>query len=303
MPSKTFTLGQHLQFESGERSDRDNWIKQAIVQAGFPVMGFEGYTIERDRVSLLLDRANFIGHPRAWHENDVAQALREHYGALVYDLKLDFAERLGVPWLFVAYAYAPKNPRGRVNQIHVLRLHRDQARLERSFSRSSAFAGWLANYRSLAMHARYEESGLPAFDRELRRFGSPWPGNLDGLLACPRQKSLVALIEFQNTSKTTVRAHCNNRWFLPRGRRKGDQQRWKALDIIRLQAALPLLVLVWSRKENEVKLKVVADIVYSNDPEQRAPGLRYSFKQVMDWPHLKAMLHKRCAFPEVSGDA
>jgi hypothetical protein len=144
------------------------------------------------------------------------------------------------------------------------------------------------------MTSDYQETGLPCFDLELRHCKHPWPGNLDGVLVCPNGSTLCVL-EFQTTLAVSVRDHCNNKWFLPTASRKGDEQRWKVVDILRQQAHLPLVILVWSPNEQEVKVKVVKEIVYSDDPRGRKPGLYYTYKEVMESSSLLHFLQDWCS--------
>lgn len=278
--------------ETSERSWRSNWLRKSLGQSGFLLTGFEGYTILNNQVSLLLDRARAIGPERIWHFDDLTNDIRSFLGDPNYQLKLRFADRLGVPYYFVVYSYDDEE--SNIEQIIVLDVRKQPVDLVSVFSEVRNFAKWLQQFRSLSMTSAYQESGLPVFDQELRRLGSPWPGNLDGLLSCPHKQLPLALVEFQTTIKVGVREHCNNKWFLPKGRRKGDEQRWKVLDIIRLQAGLPLFIFVWSPSEKEVKVKVVERIVYSNDHKGETPGLRYSFKEVMEYPQLQKWLLAQC---------
>ena len=115
--------------------------------------------------------------------------------------------------------------------------------------------------------------------RSINEFNSYlWPGNLDYALL--RGDVPIALIEFQRTTKQSVKDHSNNRWFLPSPNRKGDDNRWLAIDIIRKQSGLPLFIIVWSAKESSIRLKLLERIVYPDDSET-PKGLRYKHNEVM----------------------
>lgn len=256
-----------ITFESSERSDTLNWVKKYLVQQGFGLMSFEGYTVKNSQVSLLLDRGLF--------EIDCSTILAEQLTASlehVLDLstKMSFAKRLGCPYLFFCYSYTSQN-------CAIFELTEDGFAPYQSFESWVAFAEWTKKYRDLVMSSRFEESGLPNIDVELRASGTPWPGNLDYLLL---KDGLRALIEFQRTTASTVAQHCNNRWFLPSFGRKGDVNRWRVIDIIRDQSKLPLVIIVWSTAESVVKLKFVEKIIYPEDPAPQK-GLVYSFKEVV----------------------
>jgi len=279
-----------LQRETSERSQNRNWVRKKLLDAGFILESFEGYTIKENSVSLLLDRArltNPVDDPGQGYAS-----VSSFLSGPSIRRKTDFARRMGVPYYFAAYSFDESS--SRATDIYVLDM--SKKKIIRKFTDSYSFSKWLGKFRDLIMHSKYEEDGLPGFDVELRRLGSPWPGNLDGILYCPNNQQPMALIEFQTTIIVPVRKHCNNKYFLPTEERKGDEQRWKVLDIIRLQANLPLLILVWSPDNlKEVKLKVVKRIVYSNEKTAGVvPGLKYSYKKVLQSPKLINTLLRTC---------
>jgi|GEM_PF-748951 len=282
-------LGCQMRFETSERSERKNWVKETLLKAGYRILSFEGFTIYQGRVSLLLDRACFDGEERIWSEDEICRELKTRLSDS-YALKARFSEMLGTPWYFVAYTY---NSQKITNRIYVFQLSRDTSSLRETFPTAQRFGEWLAQFRSLQMTSGYQETGLPCFDRELRKCQHPWPGNLDGVLVCP-SGGILCVLEFQTTLAVSVRAHCNNQWFLPSANRKGDEQRWKVVDILRKQARLPLMILVWSPNEQEIKVKIVKEIVYSDDPDGRKPGLYYTYKEVMEKSRLLQILQNWC---------
>lgn len=271
MIHRMIELASDIRFESSERSASLNWVRGKLQQSGFGLHSFEGYTIKQNRVTLLLDRMLFSGTPEEYTLENLFSKLRNEAGAS-FDHKVDFANRLGVPWYFLCYMYDPE-------KAFLIEIRSTICNLVDSFISISHFGKWTMSYRDLTMLSPYEESGLPNIDTILRKNRTPWPGNLDALLS--RDGVLIAILEFQNTTKYTVSDHCNNTWFLPRGGRKGDKLRWKVLDLLRLQAKLPLIILVWSPKESTTKFKVVKDIVYSEQAGDRPPGLYYSTKKLI----------------------
>lgn len=271
------TFGADLTFESSERSNTSNWVSSKLKQAGFVLAAFEGYTVKSDKVSLLLDRALFSGPPEQLTSALLLAKLRSEYGA-VYDLKIQFSKLLGVPWFFLCYQYHPE-------KALLVELNYAECKVIKSFSSIAEFGEWTQTYRDMVMQSPYEESNLPRIDNILRAARTPWPGNLDTLLFY--NGKLLTLVEFQNTSRTSVRDHCNNTWFLPRGNRKGDVNRWKALDVIRLHANLPLIIIVWAQREPDtIKFKVVENIVYPNRLDDKTPGLYYKTKKLVTFSGL-----------------
>lgn len=269
-----------IKFETSERGDSLNWVKGNILDNGFGLLSFEGYTVKDNLVSLLLDRGCFeteivnidaLGLFKTLNDNPLF-----HLKA-----KIEFARRLGCDYLFFCYSYVNE-------KCCIFILEDEKAEFLIAFESYNDFANWTRTYRDLAMHSLYQESGLPELDIKLRKLGIPWPGNLDYALL--KDETITALIEFQRTSKLSVAAHCNNTWFLPKGGRKGDVNRWRAIDIIRQQCGLPLLIIVWSDKEEVVKLKQLEEIIYPEDP--RTPkGLIYRKKEVVDKDRMIKILN------------
>lgn len=257
-------------FETSERSDNLNWVKRAILKSNLDLLAFEGYTVKNSKVSLLLDRGLFKTDCLNINNNELFSTLT---GLPQFHLKekVEFAQKLSCQYLFFCYSYINEN-------CSLFELSSKEAKQVIYFTSYNDFANWTVQYRDLIMKSRYEESGLPKIDIELRKLGIPWPGNLDYVLL--KNQILTALIEFQRTSKLSVKDHCNNTWFIPTMYRKGDVNRWLAIDIIRKHSKLPLFIIVWSADEKLIKLKLVEKIVYPKDNDSKK-GLRYKIKEVM----------------------
>lgn len=275
-------LSEKITFESSERSFNTNWVSNRLEKAGFVLIAFEGYTIQAGKVSLLLDRALFSGLPVHYTPANLLARLRSKYGR-IYDFKVRFSEFLKVPWYFLCYQYNPE-------KAILVEPTLTDCRIIREFSSIVEFGQWTQTFRDMRMLSPYEESDLPRIDQILRGAGIPWPGNLDTLLFS--REKLLALVEFQNTRKATVKDHCNNAWFLPSAGRKGDINRWKALDVIRLHANLPLLIIVWSQREPDtIKFKRVEDIIYRDQHGGKTPGLYYTTKKLVTFEGLVQEIH------------
>lgn len=260
-----------IKFETSERGDALNWVKKEILSNDLELLSFEGYTVKGGKVTILLDRGNF----ECECESINAEELFDTLGRLSWfqlNAKIEFSKKLGCPYIFFCYSYINE-------KSQVFQLKDDEAKLIRSFSSHVDFAKWTMGYRDLVMTSSYQENGLPEIDKIFRKHSIPWPGNLDYALL--KGNTPTALIEFQRTVKAKVKDHCNNTWFLPTPYRKGDVNRWLAIDIIRKQSGLPLFIIVWSASEKEIKLKLVERIVYPEDPEN-PKGLRYTKKEVMN---------------------
>lgn len=259
-----------IKFETSERGDTLNWVKNAILDSGLELLAFEGYTVKDSKVSILLDRGCFETTINKINGDELFQTLlsMNHFQLLA---KIKFSEKIKCPYIFYAYTYLDE-------KSAIFYFTEGTAKKIKTFESLKEFATWTMNYRDLVMSSAYEESGLPQIDIAMRKLRMPWPGNLDYALL--KDQKPTALIEFQRTIKASVQDHCNNTWFLPTGTRKGDVNRWLAIDIIRKQVDLPLLIIVWSSNEKNIKLKLLEKIVYPEDIES-PKGLKYKKKQIM----------------------
>jgi len=244
-----------LIFESSERSDSSNIARQKLEELNFKMITYEGYTVKNNTVSLLLDRAKLITDVKVSLSN-LYQAIRKEIHD-IFQIKVDFAKKLNVPWYFVVYTEDEYSV--------VLDMLNNGTEVIR-FNSFKELGEWTMEYRDYVMRKPYQEGGLPNIDIKMRENGIPWPGNMDKAL-CINNK-VAAIIEFQNTSRVTVREHENNNFF------RMDEGRWRVLDILKQHSQLPLLVIVWSRKENTIGLKLVDHIIYT-DIDQYHAGINW----------------------------
>lgn len=270
-----------IKFESSERGDSLNWVKEEIIKNDLDLLAFEGYTVKDDKVSLLLDRGCLNDECEDIDEQRLFETLNSD-SSFNLQAKVELSDRLNCSYVFLCYSYINE-------KTELFEIDSSKASRIASFETRKAFGEWTMQFRDLVMSSQYEESGLPKIDKDLRALKLPWPGNLDYALL--KKSKPTALIEFQRTSKAPVQKHCNNTWFLPSGYRKGDVNRWLAIDIIRKQSGLPLFIIVWSTKEEEVKLKLVDKIVYPKDPEPKK-GLIYKKKEVMSIDRMIEILNR-----------
>jgi len=276
--------GQEAKLETVEQTGRKNWIANLLQKRGYPHFGFEGATIKGTRVSAFLERLAFSGPLRSSSRVEILRTFQSLSGPL-YKYKWMFLERLSrmgvdIPWFLIVYTFNEVSDE--VAPIYILDVKNDTE--IRGFSGESAlqdFAKWLQRLRSMRMTSLFQEEGhLSPLDKQLRRMGMPWPGNIDGILYSGESGSW-ALIEFQYTRAVPVKKHCNNVFFAPRGRRKGDAQRWMASKMIADSLNLPLIIIVWNEDPKQgLKLKKVAHV---NSLSISNPGLQYSYKEY--YPH------------------
>lgn len=254
-------------YETSERSNSINQVQKLLDNSEVLFfIDFEGYTVKDEKISLLLDRAKYIGDKKT-NNLELYRYILNQIGKQ-FVIKKEFAKSLQVPWYFIVYT-----EKGYSIVIDMLNEGEEIAKFD-SFEK---FGNWTLQFRQYRMRSRYEESGLPEIDIKLREVGTPWPGNLDKALCIDGK--VVALIEYQKTSKSSVRKHDNNNFFANSYTfnekenkfvisRKGDEYRWKVLHEFSLQSQLPILVIVWSEVENTVGLKIINDITYTKNPSE-----------------------------------
>lgn len=273
-----------IYFETSERSDQINWVKEYITGEGFKTIAFEGYTVKNNKVSLLLDRFAFEYREKKHSLEEIYQLIR-NFMKDDYDYKIKFSKQMDIQWYILCYQYP--------NKSILVKPERNKVSIIKKFNNFEEFGEWTYQYRDLCMKSKYEEDGLPDIDKVLRRNKTPWPGNLDGLLIYKGE--CVILIEYQRTVKKSVKDHCNNQYFYnPNSKRKDDVNRWKVAEIISKSTQLPILILVWSEKEEEIKFKLIEKIVYPGDKSEDKIGLHYYFDDLVKKNDIKRNLTTIC---------
>ncbi len=272
--------------ESTERNNTNNWVKQKLIGDNFKIIEFEGYTIKNNKVTGLFDRRCFKDIDLETFSEDEIFALIKQEEPLLSS-KIDFANRINVFYRYVLYRYQPES-------IYIYRFENNILVLKSKFNNFCEFINHTRKIRDLQMLSPLQEKNMPNIDHIFRnRCNYAWMGNLDGLFISNTDGTPKALVEFQTTIKTPVSEHCNNTWFAPRNGRKGDEQRWKVFDILSKQSKLPLIIIVWSPNEvnGNIKYKVVKEIVYSNNNENKKAGLVYSEKVIITYSQLLQKLN------------
>lgn len=270
-----------LIFESTERNDKNNWVKNRLVQDGLKIIEFEGYTIKNSKCTGVFDRRLFVD-PCFLNLSDsqVYELLKVEEPYL--DSKIAFASRLNTSYRYVFYSYD-------LEIVRVYRFENGSITFKKEYSDFCSFIRETGKIRDLKMTSSYQEDNLPKIDKIFRDCcGVPWMGNLDAVFLYNESKLPALLVEFQTTIKTSVLEHCNNKYFSPSKYRKGDEQRWKVFDNLASQANLDLVIIVWSPKEvdGNIKYKVVDNIVYSDNCVRETPGIKYKSKKVKSYAEL-----------------
>ncbi len=270
--------------ESTERHNKKNWVKNNLLKNNFRIIDFEGYTIKNNAVTGLFDRRCFTGidfHSMTTEELQKIIESQEPY----LRQKILFADKIGVYYRYIFYNYE-------LQEIYVYRFENNKLKFMIRYDDFCAFIRETGKIRDMAMLSPLQESGMPKLDLYFRNECKyPWMGNLDGVFLNNEGESKL-FVEFQTTIKQSVANHCNNQWFAPKGNRKGDEQRWKVLDLIAKQAKLDFIIVVWSPNEidGDIKYKLIDKIEYSNNLNSNKPGLYYKEKEIFTFEQLQNKL-------------
>ncbi len=282
------------QKETSERSEEQNWpLLELSASKLFLFSGFEGCNENNNNlVTTLLDRASIKINGDSTSlptDEEVWSIINSLEGACLQG-KIMLCERLGVPYSYILYNY---------DYSFVLRytVLIDRVEFEEKYNSFEAFSNWVQTIKGWTSSKDYKEiKDLPEFDKALRTAGCPWPTNIDCVAFDKDTDNPVAIIEFQNAKKTTVRKHMNNSFFLPTSDYPGkDDQRWRSQEIIRLQSGLPHLTIVWSQNEDSAIVKLLHNVAFPDysDDNQYAKALKVFNQQLSKDP-----LKKRNSFYE-----
>ncbi len=238
--------------ESSERSAGYNRARQQLMrETPFLFESLEGCNQNAEnRVTHLLERARVdINAEKRATRADVLNAIIRAEGADSLRCKINLARRFGVALSYVLY----NNEHERVYLLELPAI--DRLNYIRTFKSYRAFADWISGIKGWVSVKKFREAEeLPAFDKALRRYGTPWPINID-CFVCNRQHQPLAIIEFQNARKTGVLNHCNNDYFQCLLPASDDIRRWTSLEILRVQSGLRLFIITWAQNEETFVLK------------------------------------------------
>ena len=272
--------------ETTERNDANNWVKRKLVEDGFTIIEFEGFTVKDEKVTGFFDRRMFDNLDFDNLSDDEVFTLIEKEEVNL-DEKIAFSKSMDIYYRYVFYSYNPRS-------IYVYRFEDGKLRFKQKYNDFCKFIEETKKIRNLTMSSPLEERGMPLIDHILRNeCNYAWMGNIDGLFVSNKSNNARALVEFQTTKRVSVKLHCNNTFFAPRGKRKGDEQRWKVSDIFSQHSKLPLIIIVWSPKEvnGDIKYKIVEEIVFSDNKSGKRIGLHYSTKEVIQYEELSSRLN------------
>lgn len=244
--------------ETSERSKSSNLVEHKIKNFNELIqIEFEGLSTKNGEITCFLDRGLTHLNISDFLKGDPIQEICINEPFL--SLKKQLAIETKVPWLFVVYSYHD-------NKCVVYDLSND-FKIVNIFTSFAAFGNWFSyNYTdNTKFFSSYQETGLPEFDAILRKNGTPWAGNVDGILFFANNEKKIAIIEYQNTSKTSVKEHENNNYLKASIFRKGDNKRWKVHHSLAEHTGIKVLVIVWSKNETVVGLKPVKSFDIGSD--------------------------------------
>lgn len=255
--------------ESSERSDAANWAKQSLIRnTAFHFDSIEGCNENDQNVAThFMERArvDYDGVDNMSLE-DIRQAIIQLETIDVLQRKINFANAFGRCLTYILY----NNETGYVWMYDFYDIN--TLKLISTFPSFVAFSQWIQSIKGWISRKPYiEMPDLPEFDKELRRAGTPWPTNIDCFIS-DENNMPIAILEFQNAKKTSVKDHCNNEYFLCKisstdpftGITKyyDDIRRWQSQEILRVQSGLRLFIVTWQQDSPDFALKEVEIIVF-----------------------------------------
>ena len=269
------------EIQSTERSDKKNWIKDAIIATGrYTLDIIEGCSQNNsNRTTHLLDRVlveikdeTGSDHP---DENWITNFLKEIDEESI-KRKASFADSIGAEYDYIFYAGPPF-------RIYRYRVYPDlRSSFQGYYGNVKDFADWLLEIKQWHSYKPYENiEDLPSLDGALRKAGCPWPANIDGLLGDSIGHPLM-LIEFQYADRkkdAPVREHSNNKWFYPSPPHKDDgmfdeqgnlqlrakdHRRWQTIELLRKASRMPYFVFTWAEEENICLIRQIRHVCFAN---------------------------------------
>lgn len=253
--------------ETSEKSDSTNWAKQQLIAGtSYHFEGIEGCNENAQNVvTHLMERArvDFDGNDNA-SIDDVYNAIVNLETISVLTRKINFADAFGLPLTYILYCDEVQ----KVWRFEFMSFN--NLRFIESYDSYQQFSNWIYTIKGWRSTKTYREDGLPYFDIALRRAGTAWPTNLDCFI-CDSNNLPVAILEFQNAKTVSVRAHCNNEFFLCKQSYTNqygyiayhdDIRRWVSQEIIRLQSGLRLFVVTWQQNVPDYILKEVEKVTF-----------------------------------------
>jgi hypothetical protein len=246
--------------ETSERSDRDNWVKNILLsQSGYYLESIEGCNQNAEnQVTHLIERAFCPAFSIQYDLKTVYNAILHLEGAEAMKQKIAFCQSFNIPLSYLIYGNKPLEF---ANLFTISEA--GNIILDLEFTSYQAFSAWIKSikgWRSSSSFQHKEE--LPFFDKELRRYGTAWPTNIDCFISSLNNQP-TAILEFQNAHKTPLATHCNNNYFWGLTG-KDDIRRWFSQEILRIQSGLPFIVITWSKIHKGFIVKKLDKVVFPN---------------------------------------
>lgn len=200
-------------------------------------------------MTALFERLKSTDNPQDWSVEEIKSWIKEHENTHDWLDRIFLAAQLKVPMYLIIW-----NDDTEVSCLFSLCCEegKGKIRAERSFLTSEELGTWLSKLKGIPVKKGFMVPGrLSSIDERLRAFGVPWPGNLDGFMYDREIYVTKAIFEFSRTRVYPVKTHDLNKYF------DEDTNRWKVLDILKNQLGVPLYIIIWSSKEEIIKVSRV----------------------------------------------
>lgn len=254
--------------ESSERSDGENWCK-SILKKGTPYYfdSIEGCNQNTaNKVTHLIERARVSVIDGKSTKQEIIASIIELESKEVLQRKINFANCFNVPLSYALYCDENEN----VFLFDFISLN--NIVFKKHYKSYLEFANWIAAIKGWVSKKAFREiDDLPYFDKQLRKYKTPWPTNIDCFVS-DKENNPIAIIEYQNAKDTGVLEHCNNDYFqcklsFTKNGYYGsytvysdDIRRWTSQEILRVQSELKLVIITWSQNSSDFQIKELESV-------------------------------------------
>lgn len=225
----------------------DNWVVNLINENKKKLFSLEGYSVRDEKVTAIFERFESNIDIDAIKVEDIQPIIIDN-NLPEWQAKYLFSLNLKSPFYIIIW-------KERVDKYLILEVLDKNIKLKIhcKFMNGDSFSQWMGQLKGIKVTKGFVEgSRLASIDIELRKYGVPWPGNLDGFIYW--DGSFVCIIEFSRTRKRSVKEHDIREFF------GEDYNRWKPFEILRKQLNIPAYVILWSTSEDIVKVQRIKQI-------------------------------------------
>lgn len=235
-----------------ETPEAGSWVYAYLRAAEIRVPTVEGYSVKGIQVTALFERLKSTTNCQDWSVEEIKLWIKEHEDTRDWADRIFLASQLKVPMYLVIW-----NDDLEISCLFSLCFENGKVKIcsEQVFSTSKELATWLSKLKGIQVSKVFMVPGrLSSIDKRLREHEVPWPGNLDGFIYDRKTCMTKAIFEFSRTRVYPVKTHDLNKYF------NEDTNRWKVLDILKNQLGVPLYIVIWSSREEIIKVSRVDKI-------------------------------------------